>query len=239
MGTTAIGVVATKFFTMTTWLDPAGKSMFPQWWTVFYWAWWGAYAPFMGMFIARISKGRTIKQMVLGSLTYGSLGCVVFFTILGGYGMDLQLTGALDVVGKLNEVGGPQTIIAILSTLPMGKLVISLVSILCIIFMATSYDSASYILAANSQYEVGTDAEPLRWLRLVWAFGLALIPIGFILLGSPLSTLQTASLVFAIPVCLIVILTAFSFIRMVKDDIKSNALNQKIVIKEFANEDVS
>lgn len=236
MGTTAIGVVASQFFKMMTWLDPAGKSMFPQWWTVFYWAWWGAYAPFMGMFIARISKGRTIKQMVLGSLVYGSMGCVVFFSILGGYGMDLQLSGTLDVVGKLNEVGGPQTIIAILSTLPLGKLVISLVSILCIIFMATSYDSASYILAANSQYEVGTNAEPLRWLRLVWAFGLALIPIGFILLGSPLNTLQTASLVFAIPVCLIVILTAFSFVKMVNDDIACQTLSQTSVLREFSDE---
>lgn len=235
MGTTAVGVVFSNFVKMSTWLDPAGQSMFPQWWTVFYWAWWGAYAPFMGMFIARISKGRTIKQMVLGSLIYGSQGCTVFFAILGGYGMDLQLSGAMDVTGMLNEVGGPQTIIAILATLPMGKLIIGLVALLCIIFMATSYDSASYILAANSQYEVGANQEPLRWLRLVWAFGLALIPIGFILSNSSLNTLQTASLVFAIPVCLIVIVTAVSFVKMVQDDIREDKLKQSVVEEEFTD----
>ncbi|WFD09980.1 BCCT family transporter [Tepidibacter hydrothermalis] len=233
MGTTSLGVVATNFFRMSTWLDPAGKSMFPQSWTVFYWAWWAAYAPFLGMFIARISKGRTIKQMVMGSLVYGSAGCVLFFAILGNYGLDLQLSGKLDVVATLNKLGGPQTIISILETLPLGKLIIFLVVVLSVTFMATSYDSASYILAANSQTKVGEDGEPIRWLRLVWAFSLALIPIGFILLGSPLKTLQTASLVFGIPVCIVVIMTGFSFVKMVKSDIKENKLKQKVVIDEF------
>ena len=233
MGTTAIGVVATNFFRMSTWLDPAGKSGFPQSWTVFYWAWWAAYAPFLGMFIARISKGRTIKQMVMGALVYGSAGCVLFFAVLGNYGLDLQLSGKMDVVATLNELGGPQTIISILETLPVGKLIIFLVVVLSVTFMATSYDSASYILAANSQTHLGEDGEPKRWLRLVWAFSLALIPVGFILLGSPLKTLQTASLVFGIPVCIIVIITGFSFVKMVKTDIREKKLTQKAVLAEF------
>ncbi|PIC63486.1 choline transporter [Sporosarcina sp. P13] len=220
MGTTALGVVVTNFFRMSTWLDPAGQSKFPQSWTVFYWAWWAAYAPFLGMFIARISKGRTIRQMVIGALFYGSAGCAVFFTVLGNYGLDLQLSGKMDVVATLEEVGGPQTIIAILANLPMAEVIILALVVLCVVFMATSYDSASYILAANSQTRLDKNNEPIRWLRLVWAFGLALIPIGFILLGSPLQTLQTASLVFAIPVCFIIIITAFSFVRMVDADTK-------------------
>lgn len=235
MGTTSVGLMATNFLRMSTWLDPAGKSMFPQYWTVFYWAWWAAYAPFLGMFIARISKGRTIKQMVMGSLLYGSSGCFLFFAILGNYGLDLQLSGRMDVVAVLDKLGGPQTIISILETLPMGKLVVFLVVVLSVTFMATSYDSASYILAANSQTKVDDGGEPIRWLRLVWAFSLALIPVGFILLGSPLKTLQTASLVFGIPVCIVVVMAGFSFIRMVKADIREEKLNQKAVLREFSD----
>lgn len=234
MGTSALGLVGVNFVRMSTWLDPAGKSMFPQSWIVFYWAWWAAYAPFLGMFIARISKGRTIKQMVMGSLIYGSTGCVLFFAVLGNYGLDLQLSGVMDVVARLDEVGAPQTIIDILGNLPLGKLVVFLISFLCVTFMATSYDSASYILAANSQTEL-ENGEPKRWLRLVWAFGLALIPVGFILLGSPLKTLQTASLVFGIPVCGIVIISGFSFVKMVKQDIREGKLTQKVVEKEFSD----
>lgn len=232
MTTTAIGLVANNIFRMSTWLDPAGESMFPQYWTVFYWAWWGGYAPFLGMFIAKISRGRTIKQMVTGSLIFGSLGCIIFFGVLGNYGLGLQLNGTMDVVSSLSEIGAPQTIVAILGTLPFGKVIISLVAVLCIIFAATSYDSASYIIAANTQKYL-ENGEPIRWLRLVWAFGLALIPMGFIMLKAPLSTLQTATLVLSIPVAFIVVCSGFSFVKMVKEDISSGKLKQKNVVMYF------
>lgn len=232
MTTTSLGFVANNIFRMATWLDPAGESMFPQYWTVFYWAWWGGYAPFLGMFIAKISKGRTIKQMITGSLLFGSLGCIIFFGVLGNYGLSLQLSGAMDVVGSLNTIGAPQTIVTILSTLPFGKFVVATVGVLCIIFAATSYDSASYIIAANTQKRL-ENGEPVRWLRLLWAFGLALIPMGFILLNAPLRTLQTATLVLSIPVAFIVIASAFSFTKMVKEDIVSGALKQKQVVAAF------
>jgi len=224
MGTTAIGRVIQQFPTMITWLDPAGGSLFPQWWTVFYWAWWGAYAPFMGMFIAKISRGRTIKNMLLGALGYGTLGCVLFFVVLGNYGLDLQLSGAMDVVGSLSNIGGPATVIAIFENLPMGNLAVLLIAVISIVFMATTFDSASYVLAAVSQKELRQDEDPQRWLRLLWAFSLALVPIGFMLMGSPLSVLQTASIVAALPVSVIVIITAVSFVKMVKKDIASGEL---------------
>ena len=88
-------------------------------------------------------------------------------------------------------------------------------------------------LANKKETKVEDGGEPIRWLRLVWAFSLALIPVGFILLGSPLKTLQTASLVFGIPVYFIVIMTGFSFIKMVKADIRDGKLNQRSIIREF------
>lgn len=231
MGSTAIGRVIQHFPQMMTWLDPAGDSLFPQWWTVFYWAWWGAYAPFMGMFIAKISRGRTIKNMLLGALGFGSLGCIIFFAILGNYGMDLQLSGTMDVVASLNEVGGPETVIQIFSNMPLGNIVILIISVISIVFMATTFDSASYILASVSQYELKQNEDPQRWLRLLWAFSLAVIPVGFMLMGSPLGVLQTASIVAALPVSIIVIITALSFVKMVNNDIKSGeiTLEKKVV----------
>lgn len=230
--TTAIGLMAQNFMRMSTWMDSIGCSMFPQSWTVFYWAWWAGYAPFMGMFFARISRGRTIRQMVVGTLLCGSLGCMVFFGVLGNYGLGLQVHGVFDVIASLNTNGAPQTIIAILNTLPFGKIAIALVGILCTVFAATSYDSASYIIAANTQKKV-VNGESVPWLRLLWAFGLALIPIGFILLKAPLSTLQTATLVLSLPVSGVVVISAFSFVRMVKEDVKAGKLRQSCVLRDF------
>jgi len=96
--------------------------------------------------------------------------------------------------------------------------VILIISVISIVFMATTFDSASYILASVSQYELKQDEDPQRWLRLLWAFSLALVPIGFMLMGSPLSVLQTASIVAALPVSVIVVITAFSYIKMVNED---------------------
>src|SRR5690554_1844454 len=96
-GFDALGRMLSNFFVMATWAEPFGglatfsDTHFPQDWTIFYWAWWLVFSPSMGLFIARISKGRTIKQMVAGSIFFGSMGCFLFFTILGNYGMSLQL----------------------------------------------------------------------------------------------------------------------------------------------------
>lgn len=231
--TTAVGLMAQNFLRMSTWLDSVGLSGFPQSWTVFYWAWWAGYAPFLGMFIARISKGRSVKQMVAGSLIFGSLGCILFFGVLGNYGLDLQLSGTFDVVGALSEIGPADTIVSILLNLPFGKIAVALVALLCFVFAANSYDSASYIIAANSQHRV-ENGESLPILRLIWAFGLSLIPIGFIMLDAPLATLQTATLVLSIPIVLVIIIVGLSYFKMVQEDIRTGRLTQSFVNRDFA-----
>lgn len=232
--TTAIGLMGQNFIRMSTWLDPIAGSMFPQWWTVFYWAWWAGYAPFLGMFIARISKGRSLRGMVAGAITFGSLGCIIFFGVLGNYGLSMQVNGTFDTVDALTTLGPADTIVQILLTLPMGSIAVVLVALLCFIFAANSYDSASYIIAANTQHHV-VDRESIPLLRLLWAFGLSLVPIGFIVLDAPLATLQTATIVLSIPIVLVVIIVGLSFFKMVKEDVKSGTLNQKVVKTHFAD----
>ncbi len=225
IGTTAIGVMGQNFIRMSSWLDPVGQTQFPQTWTVFYWAWWGAYAPFMGMFIAKISRGRTIRNMLMGAIGYGSAGCAMFFIIFGSFGLELHLSGTLDVVSSLSAMGGPQTVIAIFEQLPFSTFGIGLIAVISIVFMSTTFDSASYVLAAVSQKQLRQDEDPLRWLRLLWAFSLALVPVGFMLMNSPLQVLQTVSIVAALPVSIIVIITAVSFVKMVNRDAEDGKIN--------------
>lgn len=221
IGTTSMGYMLNNFIRMSTWLDPTGVSQsFPERWTVFFWAWWISFAPFQGMFFARISKGRTIREMVLGAIVFGSLGCFIFFAVFGNFGLSLQLSGEMDLVKSLSEVGAPKTIVKMLTSLPLGNVIIFLVSILVTLYLATTYDATSHILASNTQVSLSEDGNPKKWLRLLWAFCVSLIPLGFILISSPLLPLQTISIIFALPVSVIVILTAISFIKMVDKDIK-------------------
>ncbi|WP_211831109.1 BCCT family transporter [Kistimonas asteriae] len=215
-GLDSLGRMMTNFFVMATWAEPFGgygtfeNTHFPQDWTIFYWAWWLVFAPSMGLFVARISRGRTIKQMVTGSIFFGSMGCFLFFMILGNYGLSLQLSGAVDVVGILNEEGATKAIFSILAELPFSTLVIAVFTLLCLIFTATSFDSISYILASVVQNNV--TEEPMRWNRLFWAFAMSFLPTVLLFMGG-LSTLQTAAIVGGLPLLVIAVMLMVSAVK--------------------------
>ncbi|OIN28712.1 BCCT family transporter [Vibrio barjaei] len=222
-GLDSIGRMMSNFFVMATWAEPFGgygtfdNTHFPQDWTIFYWAWWLVFAPSMGLFVARISRGRTIKQMVAGSLFFGSCGCFLFFIILGNYGLSLQLSGQLDIVAILNEFGATKAIFSMLSELPFAWFIILLFTLLCIIFTATTFDSISYILASVVQKDV--TQEPMRWNRLFWAFTLSFMPAVLMFLGG-LSTLQTAAIVGGLPLLGIAVMLMISAVKATTLDIR-------------------
>lgn len=219
-----VGIVMDNFFRMATWMEPFGdfggftSTGFPESWTVFYWAWWLVYAPFVGLFVARISRGRTIRGMIIGTMVYGTFGCVLFFGVLGNYGLYLHLSGTFDVISYMATYGPAPTIIAIISQLPFGSAVVGVFTVLAIIFLATTFDSSSYILASVTQKHV--EDEPLVWNRLFWAFALSIMPLTLMFLGG-LETLQTASIVGGFPLIFIMILLGWSFMRVSSSDIRA------------------
>lgn len=222
-GIDSLGRILGNIVHMATWIEPFGRfdgfrdTQFPQNWTIFYWAWWLAYAPSVGLFIARISRGRTIREMVVGSLFFGTFGCFLFYMVLGNLGLYLQLSGELDVINILNNDTPTVAIFAILNTLPLNNFVVALYTVLAIIFLATTFDSISYILASVVQREV--DDEPMRWNRLFWACMLSFMPISLMLLGG-LETLQTASIVGGAPLLVIALLLCVSVVKAAKFDLR-------------------
>ena len=219
-GLDSLGRMLSNFFVMATWAEPFGgygsfkNTHFPQDWTIFYWAWWLVFAPSMGLFVARISRGRTIKQMVVGSIFFGSMGCFLFFMILGNYGLSLQLSGKLDIVGMLQTDGAYQAIFAILDQLPFSSVVIAAFTTLCLIFTATTFDSISYILASVVQNNV--TEEPMRWNRLFWAFTLSIMPSILLFMGG-LAT--TAAIVGGLPLLIIAVMLMLSAVRAASLDL--------------------
>ncbi|WP_245680496.1 BCCT family transporter [Bacillus marinisedimentorum] len=215
MSTNATGLLMDNFFRMNLWTDPVLKSGFPEAWTVFYWAWWIVYAPFIGLFVAKISKGRTIRQTILGAVGWGSLGSALYFMILGNYGMYLELNNIVPVTQIMAEQGTPEAIIAIIAALPLGKLMVTLFTVTAIVFLATTFDSSSYTLAAVTQNMVVGD--PFRWNRLFWAFSLAVLPMTLMFVGG-LEALQTVSILVALPIVIIMFGLAASFVKLVRRD---------------------
>ncbi|WP_158775106.1 BCCT family transporter [Cobetia sp. L2A1] len=241
-GLDALGRVMSNLIHMATWTEPFSEfkgfenTHFPQDWTIFYWAWWLVFAPSVGLFIARISRGRTIRGMVAGSMFFGTMGCFLFFMVLGNYGLYLQLSGILDVVSILNEQSPTAAIFAMLHTLPLDYLVIFAFTLLALIFTATTFDSISYILAAVVQKEV--DEEPMRWNRLFWAFALSFMPIVLMFVGG-LDTLQTASIIGGVPLLLVALLLCISVVRAAHYDLRyqPDYSVKEINIEEFPADD--
>lgn len=221
---TGFGNMLKNFFQMATWLEPFGgignrkETNFPQDWTIFYWSWWLVYAPFIGLFIARISKGRTLKEVILGTIIYGTLGCVLFFGIFGNYAVFLQISGQFDVIQFLNQHSAEATIIEVMHQLPFPKVMIVLFLISAFLYLATTFDSGSYILAAATQKEVID--EPLKANRLFWAFALCLLPFSLMLVGGEqaLDVLKTASILASVPLTVIFVMMMISFIRTLNED---------------------
>jgi BCCT family betaine/carnitine transporter len=212
-----LGTVLQNFIQMNTWVDPFTESNFVENWTVFYWAWWVAFGPFVGIFVTRISKGRTIKEVTVGMLTFGTIGGSLFYMIFGNFALYQQLSGNLDVIVLMNESGIPEAIITVFEQLPLSNIVIGLFCVVCIIFVATTYDAASYVLASSATAELPVGEDPHRLHRTFWALALALLPICLMYVGG-LKVAQTAVLVVSLPILFVYMIMTYSFLSSLKQD---------------------
>lgn len=211
----SLGIYFTEFFHMSFNTDPFGQMGFPQNWTVFYWGWWLSYIPIMGLFTARISRGRTIRSTILGMIGYGSLGCVLSFASLGCYALDLQKNGVLDLVTILSTQGKEAAVVAILDTLPLHNVMSVAFAVVCIIFMATTIDSSAYILASATTKSLHGDEQPARWNRIFWAIIFLVFAIALTKIGG-LETMQTASVLAGFPMIFVCAITVYVLYRMLK-----------------------
>jgi BCCT family betaine/carnitine transporter len=212
-----LGMMAQNFLRMNFWTDPFTESGFVESWTIFYWAWWIAFAPYVGLFITRISAGRTIRQVILGMLVFGSLGSWIFYMVIGNYSLFLQLSDQLDFVAILNSVSGDAAIVAMLETLPLAPVVIAVFAVVAIIFAATTYDSASYSLASGATLHLSAGDDPARWHRVFWAFALAALPIMLMFIGG-LKAMQSVLLVVSLPILIVGVLMSVSLVRSLRAD---------------------
>ena len=225
-GITAIGNVIDNFFHMATWMDPlrlsgSGGMGFPQNWTIFYWAYWIAWFVATPFFIARISEGRTIRQIIFGGLTCGLLGTYTSFIVFGGFGLHLQTSGKVDLAGLLASGAEPSAVIMqMFEQFPVTEAVLVVLVLAMIAFYASTFDAITLVVAGYSEKDMGQKEEPRKRLRAFWAFVFLLLPIALMFSESTLSSLQTISIIAAFPLGVIMILIIVSFFKELKEDSK-------------------
>jgi len=216
MGVTSVGHVLQNLIRMTTWTDPTANGEFVESWTVFYWAWWIALGPFVGMFVAKISQGRTVREVIFGMLGWGSIGCALFFIVLGNYALHLELNGTYPVAQQAIDESPSAAIAAIIELLPFGSFWLVYIAVIGMIFTATTYDSASYTLSAGATRYLKPDEHPIRAHRVYWAIALGFLPSVLLFLGG-LRALQAASVVASVPLLLVYVILGWSIVKVRKE----------------------
>ena len=189
------------------------------WWPVFYWAWWIAFAPFVGLFLARISRGRTIREFVLGAMIVPSLMCFVWFAWAGGTAIDLELNG--DAGGVILDAANGDKIFAmtaymlapIAEALAWGMAV--LIVVLLMTFLVTSADSA--VLIVNTINAAGDEGPKARPHILFWGAALALV-VGGLLVSGGTGAIQTAMVIGALPFSIVMVLMCFALVKAIFND---------------------
>ena len=198
-----------------------------QTWTIFYWAWWVSWTPFVGMFIARISRGRTIRQFVAGVLLVPSLVSLVWFAVFGGAAIKLQQEG-VDLAG---EGSIEAQLFGLLDQYPIATVASVLVMVLVAIFFVSGADAASIVMGSLS--ERGT-IKPGRGTVIFWGVAMGAVAAVMLLVGGEdaLKGLQTITIIAALPFLLVMIGLAVALVKDLRND-------PKVVRRQYASEAVN
>lgn len=222
-GFSAVGNMIQNFIGLSTSMDPLRKTSFPQNWTIYYWAYWMVWCVATPFFIGKISKGRTIKNTVLGGYGWGLAGTFTSFIILGNYGLAQQLKHGIDISGIIGSGATyPEAILKIFDTMPLPEIGLILLVITMIAFYSTTFDSITMVVSSYSYKKLDVEKEPDRRIRVIWSVIFIMFPIALIFAENSMHSLQSVSIIAAFPIGIIVVLIIVSFFKDAYDYLKSH-----------------
>ena len=199
-------------------------------WSIFYWAWWIAFAPFVGVFLARVSRGRTVREYVMGAIIIPSLMCFVWFTIVGGTAVDLTLNGtAGDAISGAGQQAQLFAMLDVILNSGMAWIMAIVVVILLLTYLVTTADSA--VLIVNTINSGGDEGPKGRPHIIFWGVALAMV-VGALLIIGGLGAIQTAMVIGALPFSVVMALMGVALIKGILRDGRREALGVQSVHSE-------
>lgn len=216
-GFQSLGKMVQNFIELSTYTDPARTNHFPQDWTIYYWAYWMVWCIAAPFFIGNISRGRTVRQTILGGYAFGVGSTIVSFIVLGNYSLGLQVSGAADFIAQYEKSGDLyELILNIVDTMPVAPFILVLTLLCMIAFYATSFDSIAYTAACYSYKRLDEKEQPHKAIELLWCVLLIVLPIALIFSESSMNNIQSVSIISAFPIGMIMLIMIWSFLRDAK-----------------------
>jgi glycine betaine transporter len=205
--TSTVGEFVSQFVTLSLSANPFEGYEWTKSWTLFYWAWWISWSPFVGLFVAGISRGRTIREFISGALIVPTLLTFVWFSVFGGTGLDLQLHHGVDLAASaLDDV--TTVLFEMFTYLPLGSVLSVLAVILLSVFFVTSADSATFVLGMMTS---NGDLNPPMSKKLIWGILQSSAAVILLMTGG-LEALQRMAIVAALPFTLVMVGMVFSLL---------------------------
>ncbi len=232
----SIGLYLQNLPRMVFYTDPFGDKTFVSGWTMFYWAWWLIFIPIMGIFIAKVSRGRTLRQVLVGQMLWGTLGCCTFLAVLGGDSLYLQKNGIVDLVSIVATEGNEGAVLAIMHTLPWSKFFILVLVILCFVFLATTIDSTALVLGTATSERLDPDKDPHLYIRFSWALAIFALSIALSFVGG-LKLVQSFAIVLGFPLIFIAVLITISVLKAIRQDYGDKSREQIIEETQYGQEE--
>lgn len=222
-GLSSLGTMVQNFIGLSTFTDPLRTSNFPQNWTIYYWAYWMVWCVAAPFFIGSISRGRTVRQTILGGYGFGVGSTLISFIILGNYSMGMQVTGKADFIAQYLKDGDLYgMIVSMIKTMPCAPVIMVIVLLTMVAFYATSFDSIALTASCYSYRKLEEGEQPHRGIQLMWCLLLIALPIALLFAESSMSNLQSVSIVAAFPIGVVILLITGSFLKDAKKYIKEN-----------------
>ena len=226
--TNTLGAYASEFVRMSLRMTPFRDSGWVGGWTIFYWAWWIAWSPFVGLFIARVSRGRTIREFILGTVAAPTLAGFVWFSVFGGAALHMEIWQNVPLAEAV-KADISTALFVMFEALPFGTVMLLVATALVLLFFVTSGDSATLVLGMMS---TGGQPNPSSKVKVMW--GLLVAGIAAILLvAGGVKAVQTATIVFALPFTVVIVLMTYALWRAIDDDwhaqdLRHKALNRRL-----------
>ncbi|MGO1368103.1 BCCT family transporter [Senegalia sp. (in: firmicutes)] len=217
-----MGYFMSNFMEMSSWTETFADSNWQGGWTIFYWAWWISWSPFVGMFIARISKGRTVKEFILGVMLFPSLLSLFWMSVFGGTAIFQEINGLSDITSIIGA-DTSLALFAMVDSLPLSSILSVVGIILVTVFFVTSSDSGS--LVVDHLTSGGKLDSPIPQ-RVFWAVMEGVVA-ATLLIGGGLTALQTASVITGLPFAIILLMMIYSL----NEGLKQEYEVEKIVYK--------
>ncbi|WP_028116477.1 BCCT family transporter [Ferrimonas senticii] len=214
----SLALWASNFVKMSIYTDAIDKAGFPQNWTAYFWAYWMIFIPMMCIFVTKMSKGRTIREVVVCMLGGGTAGVATLFAVVGSFMMKTQLDDKVDISGMVANGQASSSIVEALQTLPFSSAILVVFIISTFLLLVTTLDGSVFTVACQTQKELDRENGPSTMLKVFWCLVIIAIPTVFIVVDAPVGSMQSAILIFALPLMLLCSFMIYKTLRNMRED---------------------